>query len=108
MEIWKDLQDQLERYCSISSAIHIYLNAYEGECSVLIEKISSCSSFEEAQEYFDALHEIQRRLSTARYKFKFPLNDRLRDLTYYLDRDDVYSRRHWYEEFKKGLKWPVE
>lgn len=108
MEIWRDLQDELERYRSSTSIIHQYLNVYEEECSVLIEKISTCSSFEDAREYFDALHKIQRRLSTVRYKFEFPLSDTLRDLTYYLDRDDIYSRKHWYEEFKKGLKWPVE
>jgi hypothetical protein len=81
---------------------------YEGECADLIEKISTCSSFDEAQEFFDALHEIQHRLSTIKYKFEFPMSDRLRDFTYHLDRDDMYSRKYWYEEFRKGLKWPDE
>lgn len=108
MDIWEDLQDQLGRYCSIKSTIQNYLKVYEEECGSLIREISSCSSFEEAQEYFDSLHQIQRRISIAQYKFEFPLNERLRDLAYYLDRDDVYSRMHWYAEFKKGLNWPVE
>lgn len=108
MGIWNELQDQLECYFDISSTINKYLNAYELNCTVLIEKISDCSSFEEAQKYFDDLHEIQRRLSTVSYKYNYPLNDRLRDLTYHLDRDDVYSRMHWYQEFRKGLKWPSE
>lgn len=108
MEIWEEFQYQLEHYRSISSNINKYLDVYEAECSALINKISSCCSFEEAQESFNSLHEIQRKISIAKYKFQFPLNDRLRDLAYYLDRDDVYSRKHWYEEFKKGVEWPVE
>jgi len=107
-EIWSDLQDELERHRSSTSIIRQYLDVYEGECDFLIEKISKCSSFEEAQEYFDALHEIQRKLSTVKYKFEFPLSDRLHDFIYYLDRDDCYSRRYWYGEFKKVLKWPAE
>ncbi len=106
MEIWSDLQEELERYRSSTSIINQYLNVYEEECRVLIEKIHASSSFEDAGRYFDSLHEIQRRLSIVKYKFEFPLKGSLRDLIYHLDRDDIYSRRHWYGEFKKGLKWP--
>ncbi len=108
MDIWSDLQSELERYRSSASIIHQYLRTYEEECKVLIEKISTASSFEEAQESFDTLHGIQRRLSTARYKFEFPLGEKLQDFTYCLDRDDMYSRKYWYEKFKAGLTWPTE
>ncbi|WP_074866085.1 hypothetical protein [Atopomonas hussainii] len=108
MDIWSDLQDELERYRSSVSIINQYLCVYEEECGVLIEKISACTSFEEAGEYFDALHEIQRRLSIAKFKFEFPLSDRVKDFVYHLDRDDVYSRAYWYKAFRAGLKWPSE
>ena len=108
MDIWSDLEDELERYRSSSTVIRQYLDLYEGECRDLINKISDCSSFEEAQASFDVLHEIQRNISTVNYKFEFPLSDRLRDFIYHLDRDDVYSREYWYKEFRKGKKWPEE
>ena len=34
-------------------------------------------------------------------KFKFPLHDRLRNFSHCLDRDDIYPRKHQYEELKK-------
>lgn len=108
MDVWNDLQDELERHRSSASIINQYLYAYGQECCVLIEKISACASFDEAVEYFDALYEIQRRLSTVKYKFGFLLSDRFQDFIYCLDRDDVYSRKHWYGEFRAGLKWPSE
>lgn len=108
MKNFENFLEQLECYRDIYSNVKKHLNLFEKECDSLIEKISNCSSFRDAQEYFDSLHEIQRNLSLAKYKFEFPLSDRLGDLAYYLDRDDVYSRRHWYEKFKNGLKWPIE
>jgi hypothetical protein len=108
MDIWDDLQRELERYRSSISIIRQYLKVYEEKAGILIEKISACSSFEEAQESFDNLHEIQCRLSTINYKFEFPLGDRLQDFTYHLDRNDIYSRKYWYEEFRKGLRWPED
>jgi hypothetical protein len=106
MDIWNELEGELENYQSSTLLIRQYLSAYEGECEDLIRKISECSSFEKAQSYFDELHAVQRKLSIVRHKFEFPLSDKLTDFTYHLDRDDVYSRKYWCERFCKGLKWP--
>jgi len=108
VDIWSELERELGNYQSSTLLILQYLSVYEGECEDLIRKISECSSFEKAQSYFDELHAVQRKLSIVRYKSKFPLSDKLADFTYHLDRDDVYSRKYWYEEFRKGLKWPDE
>lgn len=108
MEVWGDLQVELERYRSSVSIIAQYIYVYEEECGVLIEKISACASFDETGGYFDALHEIQRKLSVVKYKFEFPLSERLQGFIYHLDRDDVYSRGCWYKRFRSGLKWPSE
>jgi len=108
MDIWNDLENELERYRTSVSIIYQYLHVYEEECATLIGRIAVSSSFDEAVEYFDSLYEIQGRLSTVKYKFEFSLSARLQDFIYYLDRDDIYSRKYWYEEFKKGLKWPAE
>ena len=108
MDIWSDLENELESYRVSVSIINQCLHVYEEECGFFIERISGCSCFEEAVEYFDALYGIQCKLATVKYKFEFPLSGRLQEFIYCLDRDDVYSRKHWYEEFRKGLKWPVE
>ena len=108
MDIWSDLENELESYRVSVSIIKQYLYVYEEECGYLIERISSCSCFEEAVEYIDALYEVQCKLATVKYKFEFPLNSKLQEFVYCLDRDDIYSRKYWYEEFRKGLKWPVE
>jgi hypothetical protein len=106
--IWNELQVELEHYRSNVSSIRRYLIVYEKNIKILINKIFYSSSFEEAQDSFDDLHEIQSRLSTIAYKFEFTLNDRLLDFMHYLDRDDIYSRKYWYDEFRKGLEWPKQ
>ncbi|NUT77976.1 hypothetical protein HNO86_23305 [Pseudomonas sp. C1C7] len=106
-DIWCDISNELERYSSSYTIIRQYLSVYEEKCISLIQKVSACFSFEEARESFDELHEVQRNLSTIKYKFEFPLNDRLLDFTYYLDRDDDYSRKYWYEQVRNGLKCPL-
>ena len=106
MENWIGLQDELERYRFSVATINQYIRIYESECAVLIEKISNCDSFVLAEEWFDALHEIQRKLAIVKYKYDFPLSDRVEDLIYDLDRDDGYSREYWYEQFCRGMKWP--
>ncbi|UXN03328.1 MULTISPECIES: hypothetical protein [unclassified Bartonella] len=39
----------------------------------------------------------------ATYPYEFPLNDRLLNLVYHLDRDDLAWRKYWYEKFHSGL-----
>lgn len=108
MNIWDDLQGELERYRTSSAIIRQYLRLYEEECNILIDRIAESYSFDDAQVIFNDLHKIQREISMIKNKFEFPLNDRLRDFVYYMDRDDSYSRKYWYEKFKKGIKWPDE
>lgn len=106
MDIWNELECELERYRSSHSLIQQYLDVYEKECEILIEQISECSSFEAAQGYFESLHAVQRRLSTAKYKFSYPLGSKLESFVYHLDRDDFYSRCYWYDKFRGDIRWP--
>lgn len=107
MDNWDDLQPELERYRSSASSIRRYLETCEVKCRDLIKNISICPSFEGAQESFDTLHDLQRRLSVVKYKFEFPIDGSLADLIYHLDRDDIYSRKYWYAKFRGGVSWPT-
>ncbi len=108
MDVWSVLEGELLRYRASVPIIRQCLSFYANACNALIKQISNCSSFENTGELFDELHGIQRELSIAKYKFEFPLSEELQDLIYYLDRDDVPSRKYWYERFRGGLAWPAE
>lgn len=105
MEIWPILENELTRYRDLSSSIRKILMKYEVECSELILKMKE-KTFDESQELFNKLYDIQQKLSIAMYKYEFNLNDRLKDFVYHFDRDDIHSRRYWYEKFNDGLIWP--
>ncbi|MBV4414569.1 hypothetical protein J0B02_17450 [Enterobacteriaceae bacterium YMB-R22] len=107
MDIWSVLEENLIRYRDVSIAIKRILDGYEEECHILIQQIKG-KNFEESQTLFDSLYDIQGKLATALYKYDFTLNESLRDFVYHFDRDDIYSRKHWYQRFNSGMEWPNE
>lgn len=107
MEEWAILEDELIQYRDISISIGRILCGYEGKCEVLIGKIK-CVSFFDSQEYFDNLYDIQNKIATALYKYGFNLSKKQRDFVYSFERDDIYTRRFWFEKFKSGDAWPNE
>ncbi|WP_387468164.1 hypothetical protein [Photorhabdus sp. RM323S] len=107
MEIWSILEDELTRYRDLSSSIRQLLMKYEVECSELILEIKG-RSFEDSQDIFNHLYDIQKKLATTLYKYEFNLSDRLKEFVYHFDRDDIYSRKYWYQKFKNGLTWPED
>lgn len=107
MEIWPILEEELIRYRELSSSIRQILMKYEMECSELIKDIRG-KSFEDSQNIFDKLYEIQHKLSTAKYKYEFDLSERLELFVYHFDRDDLYSRKYWYEKFNDNFTWPED
>lgn len=100
-------KDELERYQNSVLTIRQYLVSYESQCLKLIGEIKE-SSFEDAQQLFDRLYEIQGELAVAKYKYEFSLTERLDIFVYHFDRDDIYSREFWYKQIKEGLQWPEE
>lgn len=107
MKIWPILEDELIRYRELSSSIRQMLMKYEVECSELILKIKG-KPFDDSQEIFNKLYDIQQKLATVMYKYEFSLSDHLREFVYHFDRDDVYSRKYWYQKFNEGLVWPED
>lgn len=107
MEIWPILEDELIRYRELSSSIRQILMKYEAECSELILTIRG-KTFEDSQEIFNRLYDIQQKLATAMYKYEFGLSERLKEFVYHFDRDDIYSRKYWYQKFNEGLIWPED
>ncbi|NDJ57624.1 hypothetical protein GWD52_11585 [Enterobacteriaceae bacterium 4M9] len=91
----------------MSTSIKRILDGYEEECHILIQQIKG-KNFEESQTFFDSLYNIQEILATALYKYDFTLNESLRGFVYYFGRDDIYSRKHWYQQFNRGMEWPNE
>lgn len=107
MDFGPILEDELERYRICTSSIRQYLMKYESLCSELILRIGS-KEFDNSQSDFDELFDIQDKLATVKYKYEFQLSKRLQDFVYYMDRDDLYSRKFWHKKFQEGQLWPEE
>ncbi|CQD34274.1 hypothetical protein [Yersinia mollaretii] len=107
MDLWPILEDELERYRTCMSSIRQCLIKYENLCAELIVRIAS-KEFDSCQSDFDELFDIQGKLATAKYKYEFQLSTKLQDFVYYMDRDDLYSRRFWHKKFQEGQTWPKE
>ncbi|MFP1787792.1 hypothetical protein [Lonsdalea quercina] len=107
MDLWLDLEDALKRYQDNISFIKQCIRKYERRCEELIETISA-KEFNDCQEDFNELFGIQRYFATALYKYDFHPEKKITDFIYYMDRDDIYSRKFWFEKFKEGQKWPSD
>jgi uncharacterized protein YukE len=107
MDMWPVLEDELIRYRDVSDSIKRILCAYEKECQTLIQQMKG-KSFDDVQIIFESLYNIQGKLATALYKYDFMLNDELRSFVYHFERDDIYSRKYWYQKFNDGMTWPNE
>jgi hypothetical protein len=105
MDNWPELQRDLEKYRDAVLSIKRYIRLYEERIASLIHLIGCCD-FESAQSLFDELFGMQSELATMLYKYEYEPEKRIRDLIYQLDRDDLYSRKYWYEKFSDGLTWP--
>lgn len=107
MDLWCGVAQELDEYRRVSGNIRRALIPLESRAAELIKEIGS-SSYEGAGLKFEDLRSLVETLSTAKYKFEFPLGDRLDGLVYHMDRDDEYSRRFWHGKFSEGLEWPVD
>ncbi len=107
MDLWCGVEQDLDEYRRVSGNIRRALISCEARAEELIKEIGS-SSYEGAGLKFDELRCLLDNLSTAKYKFDFPLGDRLDGLVYHMNRDDEYSRRFWHGKFSEGLEWPVD
>lgn len=107
MNTEQELDSLLADYRALLATIRNYFASYECRFTALFEKIGQMS-FEESQTTFDELHEIQRTLARAKYKYEFPLPTRLNTFARAFDRDDVPSRQYWYRRIQSGLSWPFE
>lgn len=107
MDSWAILEEELVRYRDVSISIKRILDGYERECRILIQQMKG-KSFDDAQIIFERLFDIQGKLATALYKYGFNLNEELNNFVYHFDRDDIYSRKYWYQKFTDGMTWPTE
>lgn len=107
MDTWPILEEELVRYRDVSLSIKRILGEYEQECQKLIQQMKG-KSFDEVQVIFESLYDIQRKLATALYKYNFALNEELSSFVYHFDRDDIHSRKYWYQRFTDGMTWPIE
>lgn len=107
MELWPDFEEQLKCYQNSIFLIKQYIRKYETRCVELINTIGN-KEFDDCQEDFDELFDIQQQFSRMLYKYNYQPEKKIADFIYYLDRDDVYSRQFWYKKFKEGQQWPAE
>lgn len=107
MDIWPVLKDELKKYYDVVLSIKRLVFLYEKRCEELILEISK-SEFEDTNGLFDELFDIQSKLATMLYKYEYAPDEKIKDFIYYLDRDDIYSRKHWFKKFAEGQRWPAE
>ena len=103
--IWPILEERLCNYRDSCLDIKRFLLLYKSRCDELVWSIVECSSFDGALIFFDELYEIQNKLAIIKYKYEYPLQEDMEAFIYHFERDDVYSRKFWYEKFKKGERW---
>lgn len=106
--VWQVLENHLCNYRNTCLDVQRFLRLYKDRCNDLFLSVVSCASFDEAQGYFDEIYYIQHKLSIVKYKYGFPLSDEIDLFVYEFERDDVYSRKYWYEELirRGGYGWP--
>lgn len=97
--------NHLENYRQLTQSLNMILQRCELECLDVINCISSCS-LEESMKYFDRLHLIQRQLSIAKWKFNYPLWEKIDNFVHNFDRDDEYSRTFWYKKINADVASP--
>ncbi|TKI02085.1 hypothetical protein [Martelella alba] len=107
MELWPDFEEQLKCYQNSKLLIKQYIRKYEARCTELIKNIGA-KNFDNCQEDFDELFDIQQRFATMLYKYDYQPEKKITDLIYHLDRDDVFSRQFWHKKFTGGQQWPTE
>src|SRR5882672_5309543 len=100
------LRENLRQYNSSLSSIRQCLVAYETSAENLICFMKG-KSYEETEEAFDRLLEIQTILSEVSFKHGIALGKKLDDLVREFDRlEEPYIRRYWYSHFANGANWP--
>lgn len=103
----KVLSENIERFDQATTGIRQCLPVYEKKCAELIAEISRCGSVSDADKNFDFLFEIQGRLATLLFKYRFDIGPKLDTLTREFDRlHDPYIRKYWFDKFKGGASWP--
>lgn len=101
------LSENIELLDRASMGIRQCLPTYEKRCSELIAEIGKCDSVSDAEQNFDSLFEIQGRLATLLFKYRFDIGPKLETLTREFDRlYDPYIREYWFDKFKGGARWP--
>lgn len=105
-DIWCGVEQDLGEYSRVSGNVRRALITCEVRAAELIKDIG-CADYESIGPHFDELRSLLGTLCIAKYKFDFPLGDRLDCLVYHMDRDDEFSRRFWHGKFVEGLEWPV-
>lgn len=101
------LSENIELLERASTGIRQCLLIYEKKCSELIIEIGMCGSVLDAEQSFDSLFEIQGRLTTLLFRYRFDIGPKLETLTREFDRlHDPYIRAYWFGKFKQGTRWP--
>ncbi|MGY4751939.1 hypothetical protein ACVNHC_18940 [Pannonibacter sp. Q-1] len=101
------LSENIELLDRALMGIRQCLPVYEKRCSELIFEISKCVSMSDAEQNFESLLEIQGRLATLLFKYRFDIGPKLEVLTREFDRlHDPYIREYWFGKFKEGASWP--
>lgn len=73
------LSENIELLDRALAGIRQCLPIYEKRCSELISEIGTCNTVSDAEQNFDSLFEIQGRLATLLFKYRFDTGSKLVD-----------------------------
>lgn len=105
MILLKDLIHKTSEFCYLKQQIDILLTSCTMRIKELLALIKQ-ASIEDVDKIFIELFEIQRTLSTMKYKYLFEFNDFLDDFIYFFDRQDNCNKLFLYEHFCQHSDFP--
>ena len=105
MILLDDLIHKASEFCYLKQQIDISLISCTARIKELLFLIKQ-TSYENTDKIFMELFEIQRTLSTIKYRYLFEFDNFLNDFIYFFDRQDDYNKLFLYNYFLQNANFP--
>lgn len=105
MTLLDDLIHKVSEFYYLKQQINRLLEYYTKRIQELLTQIKQ-KTIEDADKIFIELFEIQRTLSTIKYKYLFEFDDFLNDFVYFFDRQDEFNKFFLYKHFSQHTNFP--
>lgn len=105
MVFLEDLIHKASEFYCLKQQLDMLLRHCIERIKYLILMIRKCH-IENIDNIFLELFQIQRTLSTMKYKYSFEFEDFLDNFIYFFDRQDEYNKIYLYNHFQKNTEFP--